>query len=157
MSRKQITRQKRQLILDPKHKDILLSRFIRKVMMSGKLSLAQRIVYQALDLLEERTKEPGHEVALKALENVKPLVRVKARRVGGSTYQVPMEVSEELGWSFAMRWVIDASRKKSGKDFAHCLADELGEAYEKRGDAFRKREETHRMADANRAYAHFRA
>lgn len=156
MSRKSFHRKKRVLALEPKYKNSILSKFIRMMMRSGKLSIAERIVYDSLQSIEENTKQPGIEVFLRALENVKPLVKVKARRVGGSTYQVPIEVPDELGWALAMRWIISAARNKSGSSMEERLVKELTEAFEKRGDAFRKKEETHKMAEANRAFAHYR-
>lgn len=159
MSRKTVVRKRRQHTLEPRYQNPLLSKFIRMMMMHGKLSISTDIVYSALDLLGKKGEEEqkGIDVFIQALTNVKPLVRVKARRVGGSTYQVPTEVPEELGWTFAMRWIINIARKKSGKAMKDRLVDELFAASEKRGDAYRKREETHKMADANRAYAHFKS
>jgi small subunit ribosomal protein S7 len=156
MPRKSFHRKKRVLQLEPKYKNPILSKFIRVLMWSGKLSVAEGIVYGALQKVEDAYKLPGIEIFLKALENVKPGVKVKARRVGGSTYQVPIEVPEELGWALAMRWVINSARGKSGSSMEERLSKELTEAYEKRGDAFRKKEETHKMAEANRAFAHYR-
>lgn len=156
MSRKTVKRRRRTAILEPKYKNPLLSKFIRMLMWDGKLSLSERIVYGTLNSIEEQAKQPGLEVFLKALENVKPLVKVKARRVGGATYQVPIEVPDDLGWTLAMRWIIDSARKKSGASMQQKLTRELSEAFEKRGDAHRKREETHKMAEANRAFAHYR-
>lgn len=157
MSRKKVHRKKRKAILETKYQNPLLSKFIRIIMRSGKLSLAERKAYAALDLLETRFEgSTGLEVFLKALGNVRPLIKVKARRVGGSTYQVPVEVSEELGYTFAMRWVLAAVNKKSGKSLEHRLCDELADAFEGRGDSVRKKEEAHKMAESNRAYAHYR-
>ncbi|MDJ0625242.1 MAG: 30S ribosomal protein S7 [Candidatus Caenarcaniphilales bacterium] len=156
MSRKTVKRKRRASILESKHKNPILSKFIRMLMWSGKLSISEKIVYDTLNSLEDQLKQPGLDVFLKALENVKPLVKVKARRVGGATYQVPVEVPDDLGWTLAMRWIIAAARKKSGASMEHKLTRELGDAFEKRGDAYRVREETHRMAEANRAFAHYR-
>jgi small subunit ribosomal protein S7 len=156
MSRKSVHRKKRKLLLESKYHNPILSRFIRILMWSGKLSLAERLVYDSLNILEEKLQQPGIEVFMKALENVKPLVKVKARRVGGSTYQIPIEVPDDAGWILAMRWIIAAARNKSGAPMDEKLARELLESFEKRGDAFRKREETHKMAEANRAFAHYR-
>jgi small subunit ribosomal protein S7 len=156
MSRKTVHRKKRKLLLETKHHNVILSQFIRIIMWSGKLSTAESIVYNALDIIEEKVQQPGIDVFLKALENVKPLVKVKARRVGGSTYQIPIEVPDEAGWALAMRWLTNAARNKSGAAMEEKLARELLEAYEKRGDAYRKKEETHKMAEANRAFAHYR-
>lgn len=156
MSRKKVVHKKRKLALEPKFHNHLLSRFIRHLMWSGKLSTAERIVYKALDIAEQKLNQSGLEIFLQALNNVKPLVKVKARRVGGSTYQIPIEVPEDAGLTLATRWIITAARNKSGAGMEEKLARELLEACEKRGDAFRKREETHKMAEANRAFAHYR-
>ena len=157
MSRKKIVRQEKKVTLESKYHNPVLTKFIRILMWNGKLSVAERIVYSALGRLEEKHKESGIEVFLKALDNVRPLVKVKARRVGGSTYQVPVEVSQSAGMLIAMRWLISVARNKKGHAMDYKLFHELSEAIEKRGDAFRKREETHKMADANRAFAHYRA
>ncbi len=156
MSRKKVVHKKKKIDLETRFHNHLLSRFIRHLMWSGKLSTAERIVYKALDIAEQKLNQPGLEVFLQALDNVKPLVKVKARRVGGSTYQIPIEVPEEAGLTLASRWIIIAARNKSGAAMEEKLAKEFMEAFEKRGDAFRKREETHKMAEANRAFAHYR-
>ncbi len=156
MSRKTIHRKKRKITLEAKYHNLLLSKFIRMLMWNGKLSVAENSVYTALNLLENKFKDSAINIFQKSLDNIRPLVKVKARRVGGSTYQVPIEVSEEAGFSIAMRWIITAARNKKNADIAQKLFLEFSEAYEKRGDAFRKREETHKMAEANRAFAHYR-
>ena len=156
MSRKKVTLKKRKITLESKFHNVLLSKFIRHLMWNGKLSLAERIVYEALQMTGDKMQQEGLEVFNKALENVRPLVRVKARRVGGSTYQIPMEVTEEAGLNFAIRWIIASARKKSGSSMAQKLAHEFAEASQERGDAFRKKQETHKMAEANRAFAHYR-
>jgi len=156
MSRKAFHRKRRPQSLEPKFHNPILSKFIRMLMYSGKLSVAESVVYGALNLVEETIKQPGIDVFIKALENIKPLVKVKARRVGGSTYQVPIEVPDDAGWTLAMRWILQVARGKSGSSMEERLSKELLEAYEKRGDAYRKREETHKMAEANRAFAHYR-
>jgi small subunit ribosomal protein S7 len=156
MSRKAFKRKRRPSVLEAKFHNPILSKFIRMLMWSGKLSIAERIVYNSLDKLESTLKQPGLEVFLKSLDNVRPLVKVKARRVGGATYQVPVEVQEDAGWTLAMRWIIQVTRNKSGSSMEERLTKELLEAFEKRGDAFRKKEETHKMAEANRAFAHYR-
>jgi len=155
MSRKKVHRKRREIITESKYQDPLLSKFIRILMWHGKLSVAERIVYQSLDLLEEKTGETAIKAFTKALSNVKPLVKVKARRVGGATYQVPVEVGEK-GWGLAIRWVIDAARKKTGSSMSQRLYKELLDAHGETGDAHRKKEETHRMAEANRAFTHYR-
>lgn len=156
MSRKAFKRKRRPSVLESKFHNPILSKFIRILMWSGKLSTAEKLVYGALDKAESTLKQPGLEIFLKALENVKPLVKVKARRVGGSTYQVPIEVQDDAGWTLAMRWIAQVARNKGGASMEDKLCRELIEAFEKRGDAVRKKEETHKMAEANRAFAHYR-
>ena len=144
---------------DPKHGSQRLAKFINMVMRSGKKSVAEQIVYGALERISERnnqTEEQAVEVLTQALENVKPMVEVKSRRVGGATYQVPIEVRSVRRETLAMRWVIDAARSRSEKSMAHRLAHELLDAAENRGTAVKKRETTHRMAEANRAFSHYR-
>ena len=137
----------------------MLAKFINMVMLSGKKSVAERIVYGALDRIAERSgqdEERSLELLSQALENIKPSVEVKSRRVGGATYQVPVEVRTTRRETLAMRWAIDAARKRSEKTMALRLAHELLDAAENRGSAVRKREDTHRMAEANKAFAHYR-
>ena len=144
---------------DPKHGSQRLAKFINMVMRNGKKSVAEQIVYGALERISERnsqTEEQAVEVLTQALENVKPIVEVKSRRVGGATYQVPIEVRSVRRETLAMRWVIDAARSRSEKSMAHRLAHELMDAAENRGTAVKKRETTHRMAEANRAFSHYR-
>lgn len=144
---------------DPKHGSQRLAKFINMVMRSGKKSVAEQIVYGALERISERnsqTEEQAVEVLTQALENVKPMVEVKSRRVGGATYQIPIEVRSVRRETLAMRWVIDAARSRSEKSMAHRLAHELMDAAENRGTAVKKRETTHRMAEANRAFSHYR-
>ena len=154
MSRKGNTPQ-RSVLPDPKHGSETIARFINMVMQSGKKSVAEQIVYGALEHIGEKHAEP---VALveKALGNVAPAVEVKSRRVGGATYQVPVEVRSSRRTALAMRWVIDAARKRGENTMPRKLAAELLEASENRGGAIKKREETHRMADANKAFSHYR-
>lgn len=133
-----------------------LARFINRVMVGGKKNLARRLVYDALDLIEERSGNEGLEVFERALENATPMLEVRPRRVGGATYQVPMEVPAHRRLSLAMRWVITAARSRPGRTFPEQLAAELMDAAQHQGNAVRRREETHRMAEANRAFAHFR-
>jgi small subunit ribosomal protein S7 len=140
---------------DPKHSSQMVARFINMVMQSGKKSVAERIVYGALDVIGE--KHPAAvDLVEKALGNVAPAVEVKSRRVGGATYQVPVEVRSARRVALAMRWVIDAARKRGETSMPRKLAAELLEASESRGGAIKKREETHRMAEANKAFAHYR-
>jgi len=147
---------KRPTIPDPKFGDTTLARFINIVMLSGKKSVAESIVYGALDQIEEKKKTDPREVFNAALENVRPVVEVKSRRVGGATYQVPVEVRPERRMALAMRWLVDASRKRGEKSMAARLAGELMDASESRGSAVKKREDTHRMAEANKAFSHYR-
>ena len=141
---------------DPKFNNQLASKFINSLMWDGKKAVAQKIFYDALDLLKERfPKEEPIEVFVKAVENVKPKLEVRSRRVGGATYQVPMEVNPKRQQSLAIRWIIQAVRAKSGRPTYLSLADELTAAFNREGTAMHKRETTHKMADANKAFAHF--
>ncbi len=149
----------RLILPDPKFGSEMLAKFMNMVMERGKKSTAERIIYGAIDRISERTGRPGDQalqVLQTALDNVKPMVEVKSRRVGGATYQVPVEVRASRRQTLAMRWVIEASRARTEKSMAQRLAHELLEAAENRGAAVRKREDTHRMADANKAFAHYR-
>jgi small subunit ribosomal protein S7 len=144
---------------DPKYGNTMLAKFINMVMKSGNKSVAERIVYDALERMSERTgqdKGRALEMLSQALDNIKPAVEVKSRRVGGATYQVPVEVRAARRETLAMRWAIDAARSRSEKSMAVRLAHELIDAADNRGAAVKKREDTHRMADANRAFAHYR-
>jgi small subunit ribosomal protein S7 len=134
----------------------VLAKFINIVMKDGKKSTAEKILYGAIDLIEEKQKSDGMEVVVKALENVAPMVEVKSRRVGGATYQVPVEVRAVRQKALAMRWLSDAARKRGEKSMAQKLAGELMDAAENRGTAVKKREDTHRMAEANKAFSHYR-
>ncbi len=147
------------ILPDPKFGSEMLAKFMNMVMESGKKSAAERIMYGAIDRIAEKTGRQGDdalELLAAALENVKPAVEVKSRRVGGATYQVPVEVRTQRRQTLAMRWLIEAARARSEKSMAHRLAHELMDAAENRGSAVRKREDTHRMADANKAFAHYR-
>lgn len=155
MSRRRIV-SKREILPDPKFGSQLLAKFINMVMVDGKKAVAEKILYDALDTLGKRTSGEPMELLEKALENVRPLVEVKSRRVGGATYQVPIEVRPIRRNALAMRWLIEAARKRSEKSMAQRLAGELGDAAESRGNAVKKREDTHRMADANKAFSHYR-
>jgi small subunit ribosomal protein S7 len=134
----------------------MVARFINKLMYGGKKSTARRIMYDAMEIAEQRTKKPALEVFEEAMRNVAPLLEVKARRVGGSTYQIPVEVSHSRQQSLATRWILQAARKRSGRSMAERLASEFVDAYNKTGTAVKKREDTHRMAEANRAFANYR-
>ena len=147
---------KRQILPDPKFGSQRLARFINMVMKCGKKSVAEKIVYGALDQVGEKSGKDALEAFEKALENVQPMVEVKSRRVGGATYQVPIEVRSDRGVALAMRWLSDAARKRSEKSMGIRLANEILDAAENRGAAVKKREDTHRMAEANKAFAHYR-
>ena len=147
---------KRNILPDPKFGSEMLAKFVNMVMVSGKKSVAESIVYGALDMVTEKGKGEPMEVLEKALENVAPMVEVKSRRVGGATYQVPVEVRPARRTALAMRWIIDASRKRGEKSMMQRLGGELMDAAEQRGSAVKKREDTHRMAEANKAFAHYR-
>ena len=141
---------------DFKYSSVLVSRLINKLNYRGQKHAAESIMYGAMDIMAERTKEDALNVLTKAIENVRPLLEVKARRVGGATYQVPIEVNPTRSSTLAMRWILDAARAKSGKPMAVRLAEELLAASKKEGVAFKKREDTHKMAESNRAFAHYR-
>lgn len=147
---------KRQVLPDPRYGSDLLAKFINVVMVSGKKSVAEKIVYGALDQLKANDDKTKINIFEKALENVRPVVEVKSRRVGGATYQVPIEVSSGRQATLAMRWLVDASRKRSEKTMGLRLGAEILEASDKRGGAVKKKEDTHRMAEANKAFAHYR-
>ncbi|HAN75469.1 MAG TPA: 30S ribosomal protein S7 [Planktothrix sp. UBA10369] len=155
MSRRRVV-QKRPIPVDPVYNSRLISMMVRRIMKHGKKSVAFRIIYQALKTIEERTGSEPMEVFEKAVRNATPLVEVKARRVGGATYQVPMEVRSERGTALALRWLIQYARARTGRSMAIRLANELMDAANESGSAVRKREETHRMAEANKAFAHYR-
>ena len=148
--------ERRVVIPDPRYGSDTVAKFINNVMERGKKSLASRVVYSAFDIIEERTSRPPLEVLEEALKNATPLVEVKPRRVGGATYQIPVEISPSRRTALAMRWLIDSSRNRSGRDMAIRLANELLDAARNEGNTIKKREDTHRMAEANQAFAHFR-
>ncbi len=155
MSRRRIAA-KRNIIPDPKFGSEMLTKFMNMIMVDGKKSVAEKIVYGALDAIEGKGHEDSLEVLSKALENVQPRVEVKSRRVGGATYQVPVEVRPSRRITLAMRWLIDAARNRNEKNMPAKLAGELLDAFESRGSAAKKREDTHRMAEANKAFSHYR-
>ena len=148
--------ERREVIPDPKYGSTTLSRFMNSVMRDGKKSVAESIVYGALDVVETKAKHDPVEVFIQALENVAPAVEVRSRRVGGATYQVPVEVRPERREALAIRWLIDASRKRNENTMEERLAGELIDAVNSRGTAVKKREDTHKMAEANKAFAHYR-
>ena len=147
---------KREVETDIKYNSILVTQFINKLMMAGKKSTAQRIFYDALDIIEERAKRPGLDVFEQAVKNATPILEVKPRRVGGATYQVPVEVRSDRRLSLAIRWLVASTRNRSGKSMAEKLAGELMDAANNTGATVKRREDTHRMAEANRAFAHYR-
>jgi small subunit ribosomal protein S7 len=147
---------KRIILPDPKFGSELLAKFVNTIMKDGKKSIAESVVYGALDAISAKKGGEGVEVLEAALDNVRPSVEVKSRRVGGATYQVPVEVRSSRQNALAMRWLVDAARRRGEKSMALKLAGELMDASEKRGSAVKKREDTHRMAEANKAFAHFR-
>jgi small subunit ribosomal protein S7 len=155
MSRRS-SRKKRAVPSDPVYNSRLVSMTVRRMMRSGKKSLASRIVYDALQTIGDRTGNEPIDVFERAIKNLTPLVEVKARRVGGATYQVPMEVRPERGITLALRWLVNYSRQRGGKTMASRLANEIMDAANETGGAIKKREETHRMAEANKAFAHYR-
>ncbi len=147
---------RRAILPDPKYKEVVVAKFINSMQLQGKKSVAERIFYGALDMIEERMHENGLEVFKKALDNVKPVVEVRSRRVGGATYQVPVEVRNDRQMALAIRWIVGQARSRAEKSMRDRLAAELIDAANNRGAAVKKREDTHRMAEANKAFAHYR-
>ncbi len=149
--------ERRKVVGDPKYNSDLVTRFISTLMVDGKKTIAENIIYNALDILKEKTQEESSVKALiKAVDNVRPRLEVKSRRVGGATYQVPTDVTPARGTSLAMRWIRDYARNKKGKPMEIKLAEELVSAYKSEGPAIKKRDEVHKMAEANRAFSHLR-
>jgi small subunit ribosomal protein S7 len=148
--------EKRKKTPDYKFKDILAGQFVSYLMRKGKKSVAERIFYDAVDILTKKTGQPGINVFKKALESVRPILEVKPRRVGGATYQVPVEVRSDRSIALAMRWIIGHTRQRSGRSMAEKLAEELLAASKNEGASIKKKEDTHKMAEANKAFAHFR-
>ncbi|MCF7945767.1 MAG: 30S ribosomal protein S7 [Spirochaetia bacterium] len=155
MGRRSVAPQ-REILPDPRYGSTVVEKFIRRMMSDGKKAKSTMIIYGAMEVLAEKTNEPALDVFMKALNNVKPVVEVKSRRVGGSTYQVPVEIRESRREALAMRWITQASRSRNGKSMSEKLAGELLDAYNATGPAVRKKEETHRMAEANKAFSHYR-
>jgi small subunit ribosomal protein S7 len=147
---------KRKVLPDPLYHDTDVTKFMNNVMLCGKKAVAERIVYGAFDVIHERTREEPLKIFHRALENVQPMVEVKSRRVGGANYQVPIEVRPNRKKALAMRWIISFARKRAGKSMREKLANELIEAAHNRGNAVKKRDDVHRMAEANKAFAHYR-
>ena len=146
----------RVIIPDSKYNNKLVSKFIKSIMRDGKKSIAESILYDAFDIIEKKTNESPVKIFEQALENVKPMIEVKSRRVGGSTYQVPTEVRPSRRTALGIRWIIDFARKRSEKSMGNKLAAELLDAANKKGAAVKKKDDTHKMADANKAFAHYR-
>ncbi len=155
MGRKSFIR-KREILPDPKFNDVMIAKFINSVMIQGKRSLAESVVYKAIEIAAEKGGDEGVKVFKKCLENLKPILEVKSRRVGGATYQVPVEVKPARRQSLASRWLIDAARARPENSMAERLGGEIVEAAAGRGTAMKKREDTHKMAEANKAFAHYR-
>ncbi len=148
--------EKREILPDPKFKDLVLSKFMNNLMLDGKKSVSEKIVYGAFDEIENKMKRPPLEVFHEALDNIKPAVEVRSRRVGGATYQVPVEVRPQRREALAIRWLIKASRDRNEKTMRDRLASELIDAVNTRGSAVKKKEDTHKMAEANKAFSHYR-
>ncbi|MDP8230268.1 MAG: 30S ribosomal protein S7 [Candidatus Gorgyraea atricola] len=149
--------EKRDVLPDPKYNSKLITRFVNVVMEQGKKAVAERIVYNALDVVSKKADNTNSlELLQTAIDNVRPLLEIKPRRVGGATYQVPIEVKSDRGTSIAMRWLRDFARQKKGRPMEEKLADEIMEAFKKQGSAMKKRDDMHRMAEANKAFAHYR-
>lgn len=155
MPRKKTASFTRTLEPDIKYQNVLVTKMINKVMRHGKQRLAERLVYAALEEIKQKTKQEPLPVFEAAIKNVSPVLQVRAKRIGGATYQVPMEVKGARKIHYAITWILDSAKSKSGKSFDHRLADELINAYNNTGDAIKKKEDAHRMAEANRAFAHF--
>ena len=149
--------ERREILPDPKYNNTIVAKFINMVMTQGKRSKAEAIVYGALDIMSQKTGNANSlDVFQKAVDNARPLLEVRPRRIGGATYQVPMEIPASRGYFLAMMWIRDFARNKKGKPMKEKMADELMDAYNKIGSAIKKREDTHRMAEANKAFAHYR-
>jgi small subunit ribosomal protein S7 len=155
MPRKKSTK-KKEVLVDPLYNSSILAKLITKVMYSGKKNLAQQIVYGAMDTIQEKMKEDPLKVITKAIENVRPQVETRSRRVGGATYQVPMEVRKERSYSLGIRWLVSNARERGGRSFREKLVGEIMDAYGEKGGAMKKRETVHKMAESNRAFAHYR-
>lgn len=141
---------------DPKYNNVTVAKFINILMTRGKKSIAEKIIYKCFDILAQKTGKPALEVFQKALDNARPMLEVKPRRIGGATYQIPIEVRSDRGVSIAMRWIRNFARAKKGKPMEIKLADEILDAYKGEGQSIKKREDTHKMAEANKAFAHYR-
>ena len=147
---------KREVLPDHKYKDLILTKFMNRIMQDGKKSISEKIVYGAFDIVFDKTKKKPIEFFHEALDNVKPNLEVRSRRVGGATYQVPMEVRPRRAQALAMKWIVDSAIKRNEKTMKERIASEIMDAHNNKGNAVKKREETHKMAEANRAFSHFR-
>jgi len=148
--------EKRTILPDPIYNDLVVAKFINNLMFDGKKSLAEKIVYQSIEMLSKKKKADSLEAFKKALQNVAPVLEVKSKRIGGATYQVPREISKNRSLALAMRWILIYSRNRKGKTMADRLAAEMSAAFDNEGGAVKKKEDTHKMAEANKAFAHFR-
>ena len=155
MPRKKIKKQK-EIFFDPVYNSSIISKLINNVMQDGKKALAEQIVYGAMDVIKDKTKDDPFKVLLKAVENVRPQIETRSRRVGGATYQVPMDVRKERSYSLALRWIVNFARERGGKSFQEKLVGELLDAFNEKGGAMKRRETVHKMAESNRAFAHYR-
>ena len=143
-------------IVDPKYKSVIIPKLINSIMLDGKKTIAEKIVYDAIDKIKSKSKDEPLTVFNDAINNVRPTVEVRSRRVGGATYQVPVEVKSKRSQALALRWIIDASRKRKDKKMSDKLFNEIFDAYQKKGSAIKKKEDTHKMAESNKAFAHYR-
>ena len=143
-------------VLDPKYKSNVIPKLINSIMYDGKKTTAEKIVYDAIDKIKSKTKDEPLEIFNQAINNIKPTVEVRSRRVGGATYQVPVEVKSKRSQALALRWLVDASRKRKNKNMSDKIFNEIYDAYQNRGSAIKKKEDTHKMAESNKAFAHFR-
>ena len=155
MSRKK-TQPKKNVIPDPKFKSIIIPKLINSIMFDGKKNVAEKIVYEAIEKIKKKSKDEPIKVFNEAINNIKPTVEVRSRRVGGATYQVPVEVKNKRAQALAIRWLVDSARKRKDKNMSDRIFNELYDAYEKKGAAVKKREDVHKMAESNKAFAHFR-
>ena len=155
MSRKK-TQPKKNVVPDPKFKSTIIPKLINNIMYDGKRGIAAKIVYDAIDKIKSKTKDEPLEIFNQAINNIKPTVEVRSRRVGGATYQVPVEVKSKRSQALALRWLVDASRKRKNKNMSDKIFNEIYDAYQNRGSAIKKKEDTHKMAESNKAFAHFR-
>ena len=147
---------KREITPDPIYNDLQVTKFVNYIMKAGKKNIAEKIFYGSIKIIESKQKENGIDVFKKAIENASPVLEVKSKRIGGATYQVPMEVSSHRKLALAMRWIIGYSKSRKGKNMSERLASELLDAYKNEGQSIKKKEDTHKMAEANKAFAHFR-